>query len=264
MTVARVAPRNDNGTYFSLDNNPAFTMGGVEKRVHESAIELERPRPYRIEVPVSVLAATDIEVGSAPALRLEIHDGYPRLVCEPAGSGRALTRTVSARAGEERPGLTLPEQCVEAGGFHGAHAVPYSRPCDDRLYVGFGRQSRLDGVDLTARSEAFVSRRQNGDLAVSLDEQVAGPLASASTLRFSLDHYGGQVFFLLDVAAELAPDGAIEITANPNTGRESTAGLSVLFPRVIGRLCGVAGSVIRWGRTASGNRILGTLSGGGA
>lgn len=242
-------------------SSSAYLPMGVDTgSEHERAVGLQRPGPYRIEIGRERLARTAIETATTVALRVAIHEGYPRLVCAPDGSGRSVTRTLSARTGEQTPSLTLPEQFVEATGLAGTHALPYSEPGSELLYVGFDRPSRLGPLSLSETARSFVSRRAGGDLAVSLDDSVAGPLASASTLRFSVDHYGGQPFFVLDATEHVAPDGAIELTANPNTGRESTRGLSFHFPRVIGRLFGVGSTTTRWGRTRSGNRLVGTLT----
>lgn len=235
-------------------------MKGTQRQA--SATRLDGPGAYRIEIPEQVLEWTAVETGSDVSLSLAVENDRPRLVCTPASGGRAVTRRLSARSGESEPRLTLPKRCVEAGGFVGAHALPYADVDDDNLYVGLGRDSTLTAGSLVAAETAYLSAIRQGDLTVSLSSEVAGPLSAAERLYCSVDYYDGALFAVVDAAERLAPTGAIELTANPNTDREETAGLSFHFPRTLGRLCGFAGSQLRWGRTASGNRILGVRTDG--
>lgn len=223
------------------------------------AMRLEPPGPYRVPIPASVLDRTAIASGEAVALTLDPNDGRPRLRCKPASaaSNRALTRKLSSRSGEDRPRLTLPKQCITAGGFVDCHAVPYTEPGSSALFVGLTRESGLSNVSLRAVEESYVSQLRQGDLAVSLSADLVGPLAVTDRLWFSLDHYKGQLFFVLEADEGTAPDGAVAVTANPNTDRETTSGLALHFPRVVGRLCSVGNTTLRWGRTESGNRLLG-------
>ena len=225
---------------------------------HATAVGLDRPSPYRIPVDPDVLAATAIEPGNAVALELTVTDRFPRLACTPVegGGGGAVTRTLDARSGEDRPHLTLPKAAIEAGGFVGRRALAYAEADGERLFVGLDRPSGIDGVALTATETARLSRYRGGELVVSVGESVAGPLGAAEALACWFDHTDGQPVFVFGVPA-VAPEGAIERTANPNTGREDQPGLSVYFPRLLGRLCAVTGSRFRWGRTADGNRLLG-------
>lgn len=217
---------------------------------------LERPGPYRLAIPPAVLGGTEFEGDGEAVLTVDTADGYPRLVCRPAGRAETgVTRRLSTRPGESRPGLTLPVEAVEAGGLVGTHAVPYAG-ADGRLYVGFGRESRLDDPTLVEQVRAYVSRLRGGELSVSLPAELAGPLAAVDRLSVWLDVHDGRPAILLG-APSVAPRGAIEVTADPNTGRESTEGLALYLPRVPGRLLGVGGRTLRWGRTADGNRILG-------
>lgn len=228
----------------------------------QTASSLGASSPYRQSIPPSVLARSRVEAGEEVTLALQPNDGQPRLACRPAdGAGEyAVTRTLSARRGESVPGLTLPKQCIETGGFTGAYAVAYTEPASDLLFVGLARDSSLQDVSLSAIERAYVSEQRQGVLAVSLSADLAGPLTAASSLWFWFDHYGGQLFFVLDAVERAAPDGALELTANPNTGRAETAGLSFFFPKTVGRLCGLAGTTLRWGRTDSGNRLLGVAT----
>lgn len=218
---------------------------------------LERPAPYRLPIPPSVVSETALDPGGAVALRLAVADGYPRLACRPGddADGRAVTRQLSARPGEDCPGLTLPAAAVEAGGFVGTHAVPYAGE-DGRLYVGLGRTGRLDDPEIVERERAYVSVLRDGELAVSLSGDVAGPLSAADRLAVWLDVYEGSVALLIGVPS-VAPSGTVEVTPDPNTGRESSSRLSLYVPRVLGRLCRVGGETLRWGRTADGNRLVG-------
>ncbi|MUV90271.1 hypothetical protein GJ629_10500 [Halapricum sp. CBA1109] len=219
--------------------------------------ELRRPSPYRVAVPDGAGSECD-----DVALAFEVTDGRPQFVCTPAADApdHAVVRTLSPRPGEDRRGLTLPKQCVETAGLRECHTLVYTDG-DGRLSVAFDRESRLGSVSLSAVERSFVSRRRGGDLAVSLSESVAGPLAAADSLWFTVDHYGDELFFRLDASPSMAPPGALEVTTNPNTGRVASDGLSILFPRVVGRLCGVGSSTLRWGRTASDNRLLATNGG---
>ena len=223
----------------------------------ESATRLDRPGPYRLSIPRQILEQTAIQSNTDVSLSLEVHDGYPRLAVAPANTDQSVTRRLSERSGENAPGLTLPQRCVEAAGLVGSHALPYASADSEHLYVGLSRESTLTAGSLAATETAYVSAIRQGDLSVSLTDAVAGPLAAAATLYCSVDHYDGALFVVLDGTPETAPDGTIEVTANPNTGRTETSGLSFNLPRVLGRLCGFVGTRVRWGRTDSGNRLVG-------
>lgn len=227
---------------------------------YASAVRIAPPGPYRIPVASSLLSAVGVDAGGRVTLGLEVTERFPRLVVVGAGSGPAdvdpVTRTLDARSGEDQPHLTLPKACIEAGGFVGNRALPHARPGDDRLYVGLSRQSGIDDVALAAVETARLSRYRSGQLVASLDERVAGPLCAAETLSCWFDHTDGRPVFVFGTPA-VAPRGAMELTANPNTGRDDQSGLSVYLPRLLARLCGVSGERFRWGRTTDGNRLLG-------
>lgn len=230
---------------------------GVERdtrRVEGTRLESD---PYRVAIPPAVLDRTPLSAGETVRLGLDASEGRPRFVCRPS-DGHGVTRTLSARSGEATPGLTLPKAAVETGGFVGCSAVPYASGGQDTLAVGLAQSSGLSSVSLSAIETAYVSRLRQGDLAVTLSADVAGPLARAESLWVSLSHYGGQFFFVLDEQAR-APPGAREIAANPNTGRETASGLTVHLPRTVGRLCGIGGATLRWGRAESDRRLLGTV-----
>jgi hypothetical protein len=167
-----------------------------------------------------------------------------------------VTRTLDARSGESSLHLTLPKRCIEAGGFRGNRALAYTDPEDDRLFVGLSRASGVDDPTLAAVETARLSRYGGGQLVATVSDRVAGPLRAAETLRCWLEHTDGRPVFVFGVPA-VAPPEAVELTANPNTGRGDSDGLSVYVPRVLGRLCGVGGDRFRWGRTTDGNRLLG-------
>lgn len=228
---------------------------------YASAVRLVRPGPYRISVPSSVLADTRIEDGEAVTVRLEVAERFPRLVIGSTTEGggksvRPVTRTLDARSGEDEPHLTLPKACVEAGGFVGHRALPHTGPDGDSLLIGLSRPSGIADVALAAVETLRLSRYRSGELVASLSERVAGPLAAAETLSCWFDYTDGQPVFVFGAPA-VAPQGAIELTANPNTGRDDQPGLSVYLPRLLARLCGVDGGRFRWGRTVDGNRLLG-------
>jgi len=228
---------------------------------YASAVRLERPSPYRIPVPKTTVSASGFEVGETVALRFEVMDRSPRFACErPDEIGSTVeepvTRTLDARPGEDAPNLTLPKRCIEAGRFRGHRALPYTEPGSDRLFVGLSRGSGIEDASLAAVETARLSRYSGGRLVVTVSDHIAGPLRATETLRCWLDYTDGRPVFVFGVPA-VAPPGSVELTANPNTGREDSAGLSVYVPRVLGRLCGVGGDRFRWGRTTDGNRLLG-------
>jgi len=218
---------------------------------------LERPRPYRLTVPPGVRGGTVFDGDCDVTLTLDVADGYPRVVCRPATRPGGVERRLSTRSGETDPGLTLPVEAVEAGRLVGAHAVPYAEG-EDCLCIGFGRQSRED-PDLTAHGRTYVSRLRGGDLAVTIPGEVAGPLAAATELAVWWDVHDEQPALVVG-APSVAPRKAVAVTPDPNTARESTAGLALYLPRVLGRLCGADGRTLRWGRTADGNRLVGVVA----
>jgi hypothetical protein len=166
-----------------------------------------------------------------------------------------LTRKISTRINESGPNITLPKVLIESLGYQGDTFDLLAD--DDGLRLIASANAGHDDPDIRATEAAFLSKQRGSKFEARVPESVAPPApARGDSVQLRIGAYSSRIMLALDFRASRGEDG-VDITLDPNTGREEQARVSFYVPSVIGKALQLGGARIMWGGVRGKHRVVG-------
>ena len=223
-------------------------------------IPINSQSPYRVPLDAPHLAKAGLSVGDQAGIRYKIED-RPVFEIIPTDSESEtpyrITRKITAGGSSAEGEIRLPHKVVEAGQLAGEDGELLYDDGNGVLKFKINQPPEFEEVKIATSEKIHLSKRTSGQPIINLSQTVAGPVDTQTPVYLSLTHHAGFMYFFLHPGKETAPDGAIELTPNPNTDRERTPGLSFYLPRSIEKAIATDGTAQKWARIENSAQLFG-------